>query len=217
VAAIASEAAEARAFAGFGLLGDSCADAARRGSRLRIGGGVGLAHQERGLPAARRSIQDQRELGRRGAGLVVRGRGGVHQADVLGELADRRAASRARGIVPCARNGCVTYATAATPKAWRSFSSSGAGRAPSPAAGCSMTASGQISGIRGSLRLVRHTVGRLQLVQNGDQPLVLSAGEVMLVRLHLLEASPRRRGREPTTRSCRCRASRQPRAPSRAR
>lgn len=32
-------------------------------------------------------IQDERELARRGAGLVVRGRGGVHQADVLGELA----------------------------------------------------------------------------------------------------------------------------------
>jgi hypothetical protein len=32
-------------------------------------------------------VQDERELERRGAGLVVRGRGGVHQADVLGELA----------------------------------------------------------------------------------------------------------------------------------
>lgn len=32
-------------------------------------------------------VQDPRELARRGAGLVVRGRGGVHQADVLGELA----------------------------------------------------------------------------------------------------------------------------------
>jgi hypothetical protein len=33
------------------------------------------------------SAQDARELTMRGAGLVVRGRGGVHQADVLGELA----------------------------------------------------------------------------------------------------------------------------------
>src|SRR5215218_1385060 len=33
------------------------------------------------------STQDTKQLARRGAGLVVRGRGGVHQADVLGELA----------------------------------------------------------------------------------------------------------------------------------
>ena len=30
--------------------------------------------------------QDPRELGRKGSGLVVKGRGAVHQVDVLGEL-----------------------------------------------------------------------------------------------------------------------------------